>query len=230
MQTEVKPSDGGLSAPKKRRRPRTSGADTGTIGGGQEPTPGTGSPIPGVEASPKVEPARGERFPTIDPLDIPLGDGGTGSEALVKRRGRKPKEKETVQNLATDQIEGLLITACYFLGNVASCPELYVTEEEAQKVGAAFREFAKYHPVPFSEKRLSEVNMGFALFGVFGPKVRDIFNRRPKRAAVVEMPKQAVNGVDRTQGERVVPSEASNPLDPAAHAFSMGYPEPEDVD
>jgi hypothetical protein len=116
------------------------------------------------------------------------------------------------------------------LGNLASAEELYVTPEEAGKVGDAFREFAKHHAMGISEKRMSEINLVLAAGGVFVPKVIAII-RRPKKAGPVRVIRE-----DRTAAPAAAPQPqaAAMPDIPlkspqAAQVPSEMWPQPGDI-
>jgi hypothetical protein len=182
MSDTVRPIDGGLGAAAKRGRPRKDGTSPGVSDGNQNTPAGISVATERVEGTSE---GGAPRFAIIDPLDIPPdaggGDGGgdSGARKRGRPRGKRPKE-EAVSNLSELlKVERLLVTACFFLGNIASAPELYCSPEEAKEVSEAFAEFAKHHSVGLTEKRISEVNLAFAVAGVFGPKVVVLW-RRPK--------------------------------------------------
>ena len=170
--------NGGLGAPAARRRERKSSEGAGVIDGDQKPERGTAEPQRGTES------AIGEPFKLIDPLDIPT-DTGAGSGSQPRRRGRpagsRNKKEDAVSNLSSLlKIERLLTTGCFFLGNIASCPELYISEEESKEISEALKELAKFYPIGMSEKAIAWVNFSFAVGGVFGPKAIAIYQRPPK--------------------------------------------------
>lgn len=92
---------------------------------------------------------------------------------------------------------------CFFVGNIANCPEVYADEDQAKAVGDAVREFAKHHTVYITDKRLSEYMMAavggsfvgvrvWALVKKFWPKPQP----RPARPVLVmDQPQQAAPDV-----------------------------------
>lgn len=180
MPNEAGTTAGGLGQPSKRGRPRKTEPDNGIADGATEHAGRDAEPIGGVEATSTAN--SGPEFDIADPRNVSGGDGGD-----KPRRGRKPGGKNRAKeeavpnlNLSSAKIEDLLITACFFLGNSASCPEIYATEEEAKKVADAYREFAKYHSVGITEKRLSEINMIIAAGAFGGPRVMAWWRSKPK--------------------------------------------------
>jgi len=181
MPDTLKPNDGGLGSPAKRGRPRKTEPDNGAGNGATEHAGGASqldSRVEGV-AGPELKPSPGGFVP-IDPLNL---DAASGSDR--PRRGRKaggknrPKQEEATPNLTSLKLEDLLVTVCFFAGNSANCPEIYATQEEAEKVGEAYREFCKFHAAVISEKRMSEINFAIAC-GAFGiPRVRAWWKSKP---------------------------------------------------
>lgn len=199
MSDQTNTTAGGLRQPAKRGRPRkderSSGPENGSIelaGGNEEPVSGTEG-TDATESAPLGKPATGGYTP-IDPLSI-ASDGDNGDRP---RRGRKaggknkPKE-ETVSNLsALLKIERLLVTTCFFLGNVLESPELHISESEAAEVSDALKELSKHYPIGMSEKSIAWVNFSFAIGGVFGPKVVAIYKRpRPRMVPTPIRPVEA---------------------------------------
>jgi hypothetical protein len=181
MPDETRPNDGGLGAPAKRGRPRKAVAGDGASNGGTEPQGGNEESASRVESAPDAS-RISSGFAPIDPLNFPAD---TGSDSDRPRRGkgsrgpRKQKE-EAVQNLTgLLKIERLLVTGCYFLGNIANAPELHLEEDEAAEISEALKELSKHYPIGMSEKAIAWVNFSFAVGGVFGPKVVAIY-KRPK--------------------------------------------------
>lgn len=221
MPNETGTTAGGLGKPSKRGRPSKADSSNGSGVGVAEHAGGVAEPAERIENAkqPEPEPARPGGFIPIDPLTV-SPDAGSGNGDRP-RRGRKaggknrPKE-ETVQNLSSLlKIERLLVTGCFFLGNIASCPELHINESEAAEVSDALKELSKHYPIGMSEKTIAWVNFSFAVGGVFGPKIVAIVNRpvvaKPGRPLAVMPAREAVDDVT---GPRA-PAEAVNPAGPA---------------
>jgi len=180
MPDTLKPNDGGLGSPAKRGRPRKTEPNNGAGNGATEHAGGNAEPVERIESAPEPERSAGG-FTPIDPLNL---DNAGGSDR--PRRGRKPggrnrpKQEEAVPaNITSLKLEDLLVTLCFFAGNASDCPEIYATQEEAEKVGEAYREFCKFHAAVISEKRMSEINFAIAC-GAFGiPRVRAWWKSKP---------------------------------------------------
>lgn len=178
MPDEVRPIDGGLSNPAKRGRPGKPVSAPGVPNGDQNTQARTASASGGVEGSPAGTP--GGRFSIIDPLDLGPGDDSadSGTRRRGRPRGKRAQKEETVSNLsALLKIERLLVTGCFFLGNIAGAPELQITEAEAAEIGEALKELSRHYPIGMSEKTIAWVNLSFAVGGVFGPRVVAIYKR-----------------------------------------------------
>jgi len=195
------------------RKARTVGGGLGASARDGEQPIQVESPDRGIEiGNPKfeggtTEPERRIETPTeriagfsvVNPLDII--DTGTGADQPVIRTKRKytkrGQKEEAVSNLtALLKIERLLVTGCFFLGNLASAPELYISEAEAAEIGDALKELSKHYPIGMSEKSIAWVNLTFAVGGVFGPKVMAIY-RRPvvNKPVVAKREPVASNGI-----------------------------------
>jgi len=179
MPDEIRPGDGGLGSPAKRGRGRPR-KDGSPVNGSEKPAGGDEEFTGGVE--------RLNGHAVTDPLDLPAesgsGDADAGSDRPRKRRARKDgarEKEEATQNLAALlKIERLLVTGCFFLGNIANAPELHITEAEAAEIGDALKELSRHYPLGMSEKKIAWINFSFAVGGVFSPKIVAIY-RRPKR-------------------------------------------------
>lgn len=81
------------------------------------------------------------------------------------------------------------MTGCFFLGNIAGAPELFLTEEEANEISEAVKELSKHYPIGMSEKAIAWTNLTFAMGGVFGPKAVAIWKRprAPRPARVLNI-------------------------------------------
>ncbi len=190
MPDETGRDSSGLSAPAKRGRPRKypEAAGRGNADGDPKPEGREPQPERGAESVAGIN--------VVDPFTLPDSDAGadTGSDQPRKRRGRKARaaeEKEAVQNITSLlKIERLLVTGCFFLGNLASAPELHISDAEAAEISEALKELAKFYPIGMSEKAIAWVNLSFAVGGVFGPRVIAI----TKRPRVSNLRRDAVNG------------------------------------
>ncbi len=221
MSDESKPSNGGLDQPAKRGRPRKDAASSGSLSGSEKLTGGNAEPVEGIE--------RINGHAVTDPLDLPEpipGADDLGSDRPRKRRARKTRtdeKEETVQNLASLlKIERLLVTGCFFLGNIAQAPELHITEAEASEIGEALKDLSKHYPIGMSEKTIAWVNFSFAVGGVFGPKIVAI-SRRPKRPGpqrVVDISTKAAPAQPTPQP----PPMASSPINGTAAATKATTP------
>jgi hypothetical protein len=196
MPGETRTIDGGLGAPARKRRGAQSAAG-GSFEGDPKPEgrePESDRRIEGI-----AEHIGG--IPVIDPLTVPDNVTGTGDHQPKRRgrpRGSTNKKEETVSNLAALlKIERLLITGCFFLGNIASAPELHISESEAAEIADALKELSKHYPIGMSEKTIAWVNLSFAVGGVFGPRIVAIVKRPAVKKQVAEKassPYQPVNG------------------------------------
>lgn len=181
MPDTIRPIDGGLGEPAKRGRPRKIEPNSSIGDGGEKPSGGNAEPVSGIESAATAAERIPSGFVPIDPLNPP----DNGSNGDRPRRGRKPGGKnrpkeEAVQNLSgLLKLERLLVTGCFFLGNIASAPELYLEESEAAEISEALKELSRHYPIGMSEKTIAWVNFSFAVGGVFGPKVMAI-SKRPK--------------------------------------------------
>lgn len=176
MPGETGTVDAGFGAPARKRRGAQGAAGSSADG---DPKPEGREPEPERRTESVIEPA----FGIVDPLNLPADSGGAGDHQPRRRgrpRGSVNKKEEAVSNLtALLKIERLLATGCFFLGNIASAPELYITEAEAAEVGEALKELSKHYPIGMSEKTIAWVNLSFAVGGVFGPKIVAVYKRRP---------------------------------------------------
>lgn len=184
MPDTTKPNDGGLGNPAKRGRPRKIESDNGTPNGSSELAGGNAEPISRIESVASPSAGSGGYTP-IDPIAVTAASGNNDNGDRP-RRGRKPGGKnrpkeEAVSNLsALLKIERLLVTTCFFLGNIAECPELHLDEAEAAEISEALKELSKHYPIGMSEKKIAWINFSFAVGGVFGPKVVAIYKRPAK--------------------------------------------------
>src|SRR5579872_366308 len=201
MSEQTRATDGGLSLPS--RRGRNKGTANGSFNGSAEHAGGTSELNAGSEGtlpeSQQPEPGPGpERiggFATVDPF---TAGEPSGSEPVRKRRGRKPgtsAKAQAIRNLdSLANIEACLVSACFFIGNACSAPELYADEDEAAKVADAVREFAKHHAIGVTDKRLSEFNLAMVGGAFVGMRLVALWKRprAPKKPGpVLEMPRTA---------------------------------------
>jgi hypothetical protein len=200
MQDTVSRGDAGLGKPARKRRGEL-GAVSGATNGVAESPGGKPEPVERIEDAPRSEPAAS--FQPIDPLTIPAdagsGSGDSGDADQPRRRGRKKgghnrakENQETVSNLEAFKLEDLLVTSCFFLGNLANAPELYATDDEALKVANAYREFAKYHTVALTDKRMSEINMTIVAAGFVGTRVVALWKKKPAKPRPTLVPPQPI--------------------------------------
>lgn len=219
MSIENKPADGGLGKPARVKRNASSGP-------GSEVRPselpgGDAEPTSGIESSPAKPERESSGFTPINPIEL-TGSDDNGDQP---RRGRgRPKgsrkaaKEETVQNLSSLlKIERLLVTTCFFMGNILSAPELHIDESEAAEIGDAIKELSKHYPIGMSEKTIAWVNFSFATAGVFGPKIKAIYERpQPQRVRIEPTP---------------IRPAAEPPAPPVAAPHPMeGAPEPPEED
>lgn len=221
MPVENKPADGGLGKPARVKRNASSGS-------GSEVRPselpgGDAEPTSGIESSPAKPEHESSGFTPIDPIALSARNDDNGDQP---RRGRgRPKgsrkaaKEETVQNLSSLlKIERLLVTTCFLMGNVLGAPELHIDELEAAEIGDALKELSKHYPIGMSEKTIAWVNFSFATAGVFGPKIKAIYERpKPQRVRVEPTP------ISRSAADEVKsPVAAPHPME--------GAPEPPEED
>jgi len=174
MSEPNKPADGGLGKPAKQRQ-RNANPNSGIENGTSKLPGGNEEPSSRIEGAASSNPGSGG-FTPIDPIAL-TSSGGSDDNADQPRRGRgRPKgsrtkaKEETVQNLsALVKIERLLMTSCFFMGNILSAPELHIDEAEAAEIADAIKELSKHYPIGMSEKTIAWVNFSFATAGVFGP-------------------------------------------------------------
>jgi hypothetical protein len=225
MPDTVITNDGGLGAPAKRGRPRKIESSGSPGNGSQESAGGNAEPVSGVEGPASSGP-NGGGFTPIDPIAITAAGGDDNGDQPRRGRGRpkgsrKAAKEETVQNLsALLKIERLLVTSCFFMGNLLSAPELHIDEAEAAEIGEALKELSKHYPIGMSEKTIAWVNFSFAVGGVFGPKIQAIYKRpKPKRPQLEPTP------------IRTAAVEVPAPTIPVAAPHPMeGAPEPPEED
>ena len=189
MSEETRSIDGGLSAPAKRGRPRKDAAGGGAVNGTEKPAGGKPEPVPGVEKL--------AGFEVVDPFDLPANQPvsrGSGPRKRGRPRGsRSAQKEEAAQNLnSLLKIEKILVSGAFFLGNIAACPELYMSEEQGQEIGEALRDIAKLYPIGMSEKAIAWVNLSFAVGGWAAPAAVAILKRpgRPRPQRVIDIDSQ----------------------------------------
>lgn len=116
------------------------------------------------------------------------GDSGTGN-------GDKPKRKWTRRNAArgATPIDVLSVKMMASAAEFMTRMELFdIDDTEAKNLVESYNEFAKYHTVPMvTAKRMSEVKLASALFGVFGTRLlAKLRNRRKGPQQVVPIDRQ----------------------------------------
>jgi hypothetical protein len=111
------------------------------------------------------------------------------------------------------------MTSCFFMGNILSAPELHIDEAEAAEIADALKELSKHYPIGMSEKTIAWVNFSFATAGVFGPKIKAIYERpKPQRVRVEPTPIRDVKP----------PATVDTVAEPAAHPMAGAADPPED--
>jgi hypothetical protein len=170
----------------------------------------------------KPESPRIAGFDVTSPADFI--DGGTGGDGITsgKRRGRPrgsknrtdPATSKTPQNIA-ENLETLLLSVHLMGAAFLKCPELELSQPEAEKLAGAVREVAKHYNVVVNPKTLALIELSTTGAMIYGTRGVAIYKRLTAEAKPKPVPGRVQTIRDNPPPAAEQPAPEKRPLNPS---------------